>query len=74
MYNVSEDLSTITTIPKNSIDKLFEKEEWCICQNIEEQLGNKDVLTEIHIGIGYLSILLEDNTIKYKFVPRRDQI
>ena len=71
MYNVAQDISTLTTIPKNSIDKIMSIMEGCICQNVEEQLSKGEPLTEVNIGIGVLSILLEDDTIKYKFTPTK---
>ncbi len=69
MNNVIEDISTLTTIKSDYLNSLVKKSEWCICSYVEETLLKKENITKIDIGIGYLSILIEDNTIKYKFIP-----
>lgn len=70
-YNAVEDLSILTTIPNNSLNKLFEKMVWVICNSVEESTLNKENITEIKIGIGTLIIGIENNSIKYKFVPNQ---
>ena len=71
MNSLIDELSTLTTIPVTSITNLADKSLWCICNCVEEsKLGNND-LTEIDIGIGILSILVENNNIQYRFVPSK---
>lgn len=71
MLNVSEDLSTLTTIPKTSIDKLSELTENYMLHEINENVNNFEILTEFNIGYGIISILIDDDNIKYKFTPRK---
>lgn len=72
MDNMIEDISKLTTIQKEYLDSLVAKSEWCICSYIENTILNKESITKIDIGIGSLSILVEDNTIKYKFIPSKE--
>ena len=72
MNNMIEDISKLTTIQKEYLDSLIVKSEWCICSYIENTILNKENITKIDIGIGSLSILVEDNTIKYKFIPSKE--
>ena len=69
MLELNADLSTITTIPKLTLDKLDDKREWCICNAVQETLLDKETITYINIGIGTLGIKIEDNTVRYKFTP-----
>lgn len=69
MREVIEDLSVITTIPKNSLKRLIEKSKFIICHDIKETLIEKKTDTVIDIGIGVLTIHIEDDTIKYRFEP-----
>jgi hypothetical protein len=70
--NLIENLSVLTTIPKDALDKLQEKAVWCICDSVEDAVLAGEVVFSIDVGIGQLIITDEDNTIKYKFVPSRD--
>ena len=42
MTNVVEDLNVITTIPKASIAKLFQRVEWLICNAVYEAYSSKE--------------------------------
>lgn len=68
-YSLVEDLSKITTIPKNSLAKLSNVSQEIIASNVcETILDSKDSITEIDIGIGLLYISVRDS-IEYKFIP-----
>lgn len=69
MTDIIEDLSKITTISTNNLNKLIDKSMWCICDYIEELITSKNNVLEINIGIGTLIISILDNQIKYKFIP-----
>lgn len=64
-----QDLSTITTIPLFTLKKLFNNLSLCICHRILENYLNKQSDTCVDIGIGKLSIQIEDDSIRYKFIP-----
>ena len=69
MHSLVEDLSLLTTIPTNNINKFMDKAIWCICDCLDESKIGKEDITEIDIGIGILSICTENNSIQYRFVP-----
>ena len=71
MTNVVEDLNVITTIPKASIAKLFQRVEWLICNAVYEAYSSKENFAEVNVGFGKISILIEDNNVRYKFQPSR---
>ena len=69
MNSIVNELSTITTIPMNSLQKLKEKEIYLICNAVEESAIQGNTLTEINLGIGNLIILIENGFVTYKFTP-----
>jgi hypothetical protein len=69
MNSIIKELSAITTIPINSLQKLKEKEVYLICNAVEEATLQGEALTEVNIGIGNLIILIENGFITYKFAP-----
>ena len=64
-----KDLSTITTIPYHTLQKLFEKFSWVICDSVEESCMNNQEYASIDIGIGNIDIAVVDNSIQYRFIP-----
>lgn len=69
MIHLTDDLSTITSISKLSLDKLAEKSCACICHHVLETLAEKKNIATIDIGIGTLYIKIDLDTVKYKFIP-----
>lgn len=68
-YNLIEDLSKLTTIPKNSLAKLSDIARDIVASDVRfTVLGSKDDVSAIDIGIGTLYIGTTNN-IEYKFVP-----
>ena len=71
MHSLIEDLSLLTTIPINSLNKLVNKSLWCICDCIDEATLSNQNIIDIDIGIGTISILLENDSVQYRFVPSK---
>jgi hypothetical protein len=69
MNSLIKELETITTIPEASLNKLIERSIYCICEDIEESKLQDDKISEIDIGIGTLTVLKTEDTLKYKFTP-----
>ena len=67
--SMKKELSTLTTINPNVLSKLFDKELWCISNAVEQAVANKDNLAEIDLEIGTLYIQIDEETIRYKFIP-----
>ncbi len=69
MNNIIEDISKLTTIPQNALDKLVNKAMWCIGDSFQEGILLGKEITEVNIGIGTLLISNLSEEIKYKFIP-----
>ena len=64
-------LSTITTIPKQTLEKLFEKLSWVICDSVEVSCMSNEDFARIDIGIGYIDINVTENELEYRFIPSK---
>lgn len=71
MNKLRDDLSNLTTIPKQSLDRLADLSELCICSTVGESIALGENVSSINIGIGTLSILACDDCVKYKFSPSK---
>lgn len=69
MTDLIKDISTITTIPVLTLEKLIDRAQWIICDSIENSLQNKENVVEIDIGLGKLIIKVETDNVFYKFIP-----
>lgn len=69
--SLTTDLSTLTTISKLSLENLAEKAIYCMSHTILEAILSKETQCEIDIDIGKLYIKLEQDQIKYKFIPSK---
>lgn len=69
MDNIITNLSTLTTIPKETLNKLYDNMSWCICDSVYQNILRYENLTEMDIGIGTLYILRDGDDVKYKFKP-----
>ena len=68
MFNLIADLSCTTAVHKSTLEKIAQKAIYCICHDVEQ--NNKDI-TVIDTGIGTLSILVDGDNVKYKFIPSK---
>lgn len=71
MNKIIEDLVTLTNLPISLLKKLVNYTIYCICHNVHENSLKLNNVSEVDIGIGKLYILLEDETIQYKFIPSK---
>lgn len=69
MTELTQDLSLLTTVPKLQLDNLFDKAMCVVCHSVKEQFDELSSEIQVDIGFGTLYIVLEDNAIKYKFIP-----
>lgn len=70
--NLCDNLSRLTTIDKDSLDKLLEKFIWCISDAVENAQLKNDNYIDIDLHIGHLIITILESEIKYKFKPSDD--
>lgn len=68
-YILKNDLSKVTNIPEPLLDKLITKIRAIICDDVLDASLEKSNLVEIDVGIGTLTISIEDNNLKYRFTP-----
>lgn len=69
MYSLQNDLKTLTNISSDVIDKLVNKILYIICDDVLDTHLNNNTVTDIDTGIGVLSICVDNNQIKYRFIP-----
>jgi len=69
IYNIDKDLSSVTGVPKNTLNKIFSKSASIISHNLLETLNKGENTLTIDIGIGTLSLNYFDDILKYKFEP-----
>lgn len=65
-YDVVSDVCKICALSKTSVDKLIEIGSKDICHCVYDNPGEVVILD---IGIGRLSLGIEGDEIKYKFIP-----
>lgn len=72
MNNLIEDISKLTTIPDNVLNKLVSKSFYCISDIIEDAILENKKVVEIEIGIGTLYLELNSDNVRYKFIPNKE--
>ena len=65
------DLSTITTIPVSTLEKLHDKQQLCILHKVSENEKRGEPITYVDIGYGTLYIKHENDELRYKFIPSK---
>ena len=70
--NLVDDLSSLTGISPSALNDFYKITNLCIAHSVKESsLENNDEDTCIDIGIGSLTIHVDNDEIKYRFVPSR---
>lgn len=69
MIDIIEDLSKLTTIPRDRLDKLTNKISFIIGDGLCEKSDTN--IYEFDIGIGTLEII-DEECIRYRFKPSKD--
>lgn len=67
--DIVQDISTLTTVQKSSIDRLCTQAVKCICYCVCEALSKNEKDLCLDIGIGNLFINIEDDAVRYRFEP-----
>lgn len=66
---LTEDLSAVSNIPKLTLDKLLTCAESLMAATVSDSIKEGSSTSVIDLVFGQLYIKLEDDSIKYKFVP-----
>lgn len=73
IFDITKDVSTLTTIPEKTLDKYNKKIMYCICEAISEQLSdetNDNDIISLDLGYGTLFVkVIDENNLKYHFKP-----
>jgi len=69
MNNVINELSTLTSIPEKTLNKLVEKLIYVSCEDVLENVLDEKPTSELDLGFGILYIKHSEGEIKYKFIP-----
>lgn len=64
-----DDISSLTTVQRVSLDRLISQANKCICHDVQELILTKNNCACIDIGLGNLFIDISENEIKYRFEP-----
>lgn len=66
---INSDLSNLSNIPEDIIDKILDLTTYCIGNAVYESLLNNDQLTEVDLGFGKLIVKHDLKDLKLKFLP-----
>ena len=69
MTNLINDVAALTSINEKLLNKIVDVIVYSVNDSVAESIMNKETVTQIDTGIGTLSILVNDNELKFKFVP-----
>lgn len=72
MINLAKDLSDLTSIPEKYLNKINTSKLYIINDGVYNSIKSSKCVEEFDIGIGTLVIGVEDNLIKYKFIPSNE--
>ena len=70
--NLTKELTDLTCIPEKLFEKLSNNVKFLILQSLQETLIKKEAVCEINLGLGELLISLEDDELRFKFIPSKD--
>lgn len=64
-----KDLYILTDVQENILQKFVPLAEYCIAHDVHESMCFRQELAEIDIGIGTLVVKVDEDSIRYKFIP-----
>lgn len=74
MNNLFEQLSIITGVPQDIIEKLIKKSYLCISDDLYNAKINGEMSVDIDIVFGTLTLKVQGDDLKIKFNPSEDLI
>lgn len=72
MVNLVKDISVLTDVTENTLNKFIPICQYCIGHAVHEAQTTMSDIVEIDLGFGELHIKLEDNCVRYRFIPSSD--
>jgi len=68
-YNLTKDLSSLSTVPYYSLQQLDKKRVALICDYLDEAFSSGETEVKVDVGIGTVIFSMHDDEILYKFIP-----
>lgn len=72
MTNLIKDVSLLTDVSENTLNKFIPICNHCIGHAIHESECLQNDITEIDLGFGELHIKVDEGCIKYRFIPSKE--
>lgn len=72
MNDLIKDISILTDVSENTLNKFIPVCNYCIGHAVHESECLKSFISEIDLGFGELHIKIDEGEIKYKFIPSND--
>lgn len=72
MTNLIKDISTLTDVTENTLNKFTSICTHCISHAVHESDCLHEDTTKIDIGFGELHIKIDEESIRYKFIPSKE--
>ena len=72
MTNLIKDISTLTDVTETTLNKFTSVCTYCIGHAVHEADCLHEDITKVDIGFGELHIKVDEETIKYRFVPSKE--
>ena len=69
---LNKDLSELTGVDKQILDKLVCNINYCICNYIEKSMLDNEQVCKINIGIGILILKISNDSMQWYFTPSKD--
>ena len=69
MTSILEDVSVLTQVSEKTLKKFIPIINYAIGHAVHETECEHKAIAEIDLGIGVLNIKIEDDCLRYKFVP-----
>lgn len=70
--NLNNELSILTQVPVNILDKLSNTSKKCILHNIHQCCLEGNDCLEVDIVYGKILFYIDDENIVYRFIPSKD--
>lgn len=68
---IIKDLADLTSVSEKIFEKLSNNIMFLILQNLEETINKNEKICEFDLNLGKLLISLEDDELKFKFIPSK---
>ena len=72
MVNLIKDVSVLTDVSENTLNKFVPLCQYCIGHAIHEAECIRSDIAEIELGFGELHIKFDEDCVRYRFIPSKE--